>query len=181
MLYCPRNMQHRTLLSALALCTLMVACKGPDFIRLQPTIEEPPALAVVVRMNDPATSGQLLSGFYALEGNTWRWTGPKFSVALGAPPSAPRKGAGLVFNFDLPDASIAALKKITLTAAVGSVSMPAQTFATAGSHEYRCDVPASAFSQDKVRVDFSLDKSLKPEGDNRDLGVVAMAIGLVAK
>lgn len=181
MLYCRRNMQHRTLLSALALCTLMVACKGPDFIRLQPTIEEPPALASFIRISDPGSSGQLLTGFYALESNSWRWTGPKFSVALGVPLSAPKKGAGLVFNFDLPDATIAALKNITLTAAIGSVSLPPQTFTTAGSHEYRREVPAAAFSRDSVRVDFSLDKSLKPEGDNRELGVVATSAGLVAK
>ena len=99
-------MQHPKILPALLLFALTAACRRPDPLRLQPTIEEPPALAGAIRMADPATASQLLRGFYPVEQNAWRWSAPKFSVVLGAPLSASKKGAGLILEFSLIDPEI---------------------------------------------------------------------------
>ncbi len=125
----------------------MFACKRPDPIRLQPTIEEPAAPASVVRIADPSTSEQLLRGFYGRENGSWRWTAPKFTVALGVPPSAPKLGAALALDFTLPDASVRELKRITIGASVGGEKLSPETFDTPGAHEYRREIPAAAFDE----------------------------------
>ena len=46
----------------------------------------------MIRMSDPATADQLISGFYDMEGegdNAWRWTGPDFTLALAPPAVVP--------------------------------------------------------------------------------------------
>jgi hypothetical protein len=159
----------------------MLACKRPDPIRLQPTIEEPAVLASTVRISDPVTYGQLLRGFYELEANTWRWAAPRFNVALGTPPGAPKKGAVLFLEFTLPETSIAALKSITITGKVARTELPPETYTTPGSHEYRREVPAAAFTRDVVDAEFFVDKFLKPAGDGRELAVITNAIGLEPK
>ena len=132
-------------------------------------------------MSDASTSSQLVRGFYPLEANTWRWAGPRFTVVLGVPPKARKNGATLVLALHLPDISIQKLKAITLTARVGDATLSPQTYSTAGVLEYRRSVPASAFTEDQVQVDCSLDKFLKLEGDPRELGVVVTGVGLEPK
>jgi hypothetical protein len=174
-------MQHFKFLPVVCLCTLTLACKRPDPIRLQPTIEEQTALAPIVRTNDPLTIGQLLRGFYELEVNAWRWAAPKFDVALEAPPNAPKKGAVLFLEFSLPETSIATFKSITIRAEVARTELPPETYTTPGPHEYRRDVPSAAFTRDVVGAEFSVDKFLKPAGDGRELAVIARTIGLEPK
>lgn len=174
-------MQHLKFLPALCLFTITITCKRPDTIRLQPTIEEPAALASVVHLNDPVTDKQLLRGFYELEVNTWRWAGPKFDVLLGAPPGAPQKGAVLFLRFTLPEISIATLKSFTITGKVARTELSAETYTTPGVHEYRREVPAAAFTRDMVVAEFSVDKFLTPAGDGRNLAIITHAIGLEPK
>src|ERR1700730_9841956 len=116
-------MRYSRFLTAVWLCVLTQACKRPDPIRLQPTIEEPATLVSMIRIADPSTSSQLVRGFYPLESNTFRWAAGKFSVALGTPATARTNGAWLVLVFNLPDVSIQTLKKITLTAKTGDVEL----------------------------------------------------------
>ena len=174
-------MQHFKFVPVVCLCTLTLACKRPDPIRLQPTIEEPAALASIVRISDPTTYRQLLRGFYELEVNAWRWAAPKFDVALGTPPSAPKKGAVLFLDFTLPETSMATLKSITIAARVTRTELAPETYTTPGPHEYRREVPAAAFTRDVVDVEFSVDKFLTPAGDGRNLAVITKAIGLEPK
>jgi len=174
-------MQYLTLSLVVCLCTLTLACQRPEQIALQPTIEESSALPSSVHVNDAAVANQLLKGFYELQGNSWRWAAPNFSVVLGTPPSAPKKGATLVLDFSLPDASINALKNITLSARIGGLALPQETFTTDGKHQYRREVPPSALASDMVSVDFTVDKFLKPPGDGRDLAVVVTAVALESK
>src|ERR1700681_3194147 len=54
-------------------------------------------------MADPAIAGQLLSGFYPVEENSWRWVARKFSVALKPPQNSGRNGARLTVHLYLPD------------------------------------------------------------------------------
>src|ERR1700693_763557 len=116
-------MRSTRFLTALWLCVLTQACKRPDPIRLEPTIEEPATLVSMIRIADPSTSGQLVRGFYPLESNTWRWAAGRFSVALGTPPTARKNGAWLLLVFNLPDVSIQTLKKITVRAKTGDVEL----------------------------------------------------------
>jgi len=174
-------MQFKRLLAALFFCLLTQACRRPDPIRLQPTIEEPAALVSTIRIADASTSGQLLRGFYPLESDTWRWASGRFSVILGTPAAARSKGAWLVLTFNLPDASIQTLKKITLTAKTGSVELLPEEYTAPGEHQYRRELPASVFAKDVIEVDFMLDKTLKPPNDGRELGLVVTEIGLETK
>jgi hypothetical protein len=160
---------------------LSQACKRPDPIRLQPTIEEPATLVSMIRIADPSTSSQLVRGFYPLESNTFRWAAGKFSVALGTPAAAHTNGAWLVLIFNLPDVSIQTLKKITLTAKTGDVELSPEVYTTPGEHQYRREVPVSALTKDVFEADFTVDKFLTLPNDSRELGLVVTRIGLVAK
>jgi len=174
-------MRCTRLLAALPLCALIVACKRPEPIRLQPTIEEPAKLVSVIRLADPSSSGQLLRGFYPPESGAWRWAAKKFSVALSAPAAASENGAVLVLMFNLPDASVQALKNIAVQAKIGDLELTAEEFSTPGEHQYRREIPRSAFSKDPIEVDFTLDKVLSLPNDNRELGLVVTQIGLAPK
>ena len=174
-------MRHTRFFTALWLCVLTLACKRPDPIRLQPTIEEPATLVSMIRVADPSTSSQLIRGFYPLESNTFRWAAGRFSVALGTPASARTNGAWLVLTFNLPPVSIQALKKITLKAKAGDVELSPEEYTTPGGHQYRREVPASALTKDVTGADFTLDKFLRLPNDDRELGLVVTQIGLVAK
>lgn len=174
-------MRRFTITLALCLSVETFACKRPDPIRLQPTIEEPAELASMIRIADASTSAQLLRGFYALDQPTWRWTAPRFTVALGAPPGAQTNGARLVLRFDVIEQSITTFKRITLNAKVGEVQLEPETITTAGQHEYRRDVPAAAFTKNVLPADFTVDRFLKPEGDGRELGLIVSMVGLEAK
>jgi hypothetical protein len=174
-------MRYTRLLTALWLCVLTQACKRPDPIRLQPTIEEPATLVSMIRIADPSTSSQLVRGFYPLESNTFRWAARRFSVALGTPAGARANGAWLVLVFSLPDVSIQTLKKITLTAKMGDVELSPEEYTTPGQHQYRREVPVSALTKDVIGADFTVDKFLMLPNDGRELGLVVTQIGLVAK
>lgn len=166
----------------LCLCLALLACKGPEPIRTQPTVEETSGLASIVSVADNARSGQLLSGFYQLEGNAWRWTGQKFSVALGVPARAVRDGADLVLSFSVPEPAIQDLKTIALSAKIGATDLGSETYDKAGAFQYRRSVPAPAFNgKNVVNVDFTLDKVYKAPNDRRDLGVIVRSIGLELK
>ncbi len=139
-------------------------------IRLEPTIEDSAALATALRVNDAAKSDQLLRGFYELQSGSWRWTMPQFAVALGTPAGAAKRGARLLLDFDLPDASIATLKNVTIAVKINDVPLEPETFTTPGQHEYQREVPASAFAKQEATVEFSVDKFLTPPNDRREPG-----------
>ncbi len=174
-------MRQFTIALALCLCTLTPACKRPDPIRLQPTIEEPAALASMIRISDPSTSAQLLRGFYPLDQPTWRWTAPRFTVALQSPPQARINGAWLVLRFTVAEQSIISLKTITLHAKLGELVLAPLTITRDGDQEYRREVPASAVTKEVVDADFTVDRFLKPPADNRELALIVTAVGLESK
>ena len=157
------------------------ACKHAD-VHVTDTIEEAPRLPSTVRTADPATAGQLVSGFYDIEDKAWRWTAQKFAVNLRPPARAAQQGATLEFQFTIPKSSLDKLGSITLTATAGGITLPSETYMKAGEHTYRREVSATVLGSDTVRVDFALDKAIPPgDADKRELGVVAASIGLVAK
>jgi hypothetical protein len=172
---------RRLAIAAPALAALVgAACQNR--IPKQPTIEEPPRPASVVRMGDPSEASQLLSGFYQIEGGSWRWTARQFAVLLRPPAQAARTGAVLELHFSIPQASIGKLKSLTLAAGVNGAALPPETYRKAGGYVYRRELAASLISSGPLRVDFQLDKAVEPGGgDERELGIVVSGAGLVAK
>jgi len=169
-------------MAALALTLVCApACKRHK-VTVQ-TIEEPTSnLASVVATADPHAATQLLSGFYGIEQNAWRWTAGRFSVLLRPPRGAATKGAVLQLKFTIPETSMPKMKMLTLTGYVNGTPLAPETYAKAGQYTYSRDVPAALLPGDSARIDFSLDKTMMPEGaDRRELGVVASMIGFQPK
>lgn len=157
-------------------------CKGRQSRVTVENEEEPAGPASVVRMNDPAAGTQLVSGFYGLEGGSWRWTARKFSAQLGVPPAATQNGATLTFAFSVPDVAIQKFGALGVTASIKGTTLKTQQYDKAGRDTFSADVPASLLTGNSVKVDFALDKTLPPSGgDKRELGVIATSVGLSAK
>ncbi len=134
-----------------------------------------PDLASHLSFADPRAAVQLIHGFYDPEGNAWRWTARQFSAVLPTPDSSTT--TQLVFKFNVPEVSIRKLGPLTLSASVNGFSLPTVTYSVPGDYTYRHDIPAAALTGEAVTVDFSLDKTLPPEGtDRRELGLVAMSL-----
>lgn len=168
---------------ALALAiSVTAACKRREGITVQQTDEDSATIASVIQVSDPRAKQQLLAGFHDIEDNAWRWTARVFSVALRPPANAGQKGATLTLKGAVPDAVIQKLNALSLSATVGGVSLPPETFSAPGEFTYTREVPAKAFSGEAVNVEFSLDKALPPsESDTRELGVIVTSVGLEVK
>ncbi len=175
--------QTRYLLAALSLTLLLAltgACTGKHN-RSAVQNEEPdtgPVMTSTVRMSDPGAGAQLLSGFYPVENGSWRWTAGKFSVRLRTPPAASQRGGALTLAFNVPEIVIRKLNKLTITASINGMALKSSEFEAAGSYVFSTDVPASMLGADSVKVDFALDKSMPPDVDKRELGVVATSVGI---
>jgi hypothetical protein len=139
-------------------------------------------IASRVQMGDPRAAGQLVSGFYDIEENAWRWTGKQFVVELGTPLGAAGRGATLELTFTIPPVVIEKNGSVTLSATVDGNVLAPETYTTAGEHTYKRDVPASLLGGDSVKASFELDKATSPGGaDQRVLGVVTNSAALVRK
>jgi hypothetical protein len=146
--------------------------------RPEATIEEAPSLLTMVQAADPKAAAQLVKGFHAVEGNSWRWTMGKFSVLLGPPPNASKNGAKLALRLSVPEPVTRKLGPVTLSASVDGVALPAETYSQPGQYVYTRDVPPEALGKSAVTVDFALDKYLAPsEADQRELGIVVTVVG----
>lgn len=173
---------RRQFLTPLLLAALGVVagCGAPDLSgRTEEELRQP---STEVQVADPRASSQLISGWYNVEGNSWRWTAGKFSVALRPPIGSAVKGATLTLHFTLPPVVIARLDSVTLSAAIQGTKLGPETYHRAGQTIYARDLPASLLSGNTVRVDFELNRVMVPgKGDNRELGLVADRVGLEVK
>jgi hypothetical protein len=182
-------MKNRKLAAAAlaAAAILLSACKKDQPVPTKATEEESPANAnagplSAIAMNDAKHEAQLLGGFYTVEAGAWRWTAGKFSVMLKTPAGAAQNGGVLDLSFSIPKGNIDKLHSITLGAAVGGTELDPATFTKDGAFKFKREIPASLLSGNTVRIDFHLDKTIKPGGaDQRDLGVVAQKVELSAK
>ena len=133
-------------------------------------------------MGDPKTATQLISGFYGIEQNAWRWTARRFTLVLRPPLGAAQKGATLQLRLTVPSVIVEKLKTIALSATIDGASFPPETYTQAGDYTYTRDVAPALLAGQSVRVDFQLDKSIPPAGaDLRDLGLVVLSAGLESK
>jgi hypothetical protein len=178
-----RGLTRRALVFSLILAAFTVsACKRRHRGAETQPEQAPGTMLSELQMADTRAAVQLAKGFYGPEGNAWRWTQQHFSVVLAPPPGAAQKGAKLVFHFTLPEAEIAKLGPITLSASVAGQDFPPQTYSAAGDYVFERSVPATLLTAQAVNVDFQTDKSLLPTGtDQRELGLVASSIALRAE
>lgn len=146
------------------------------------TEEETPKVATMLTMADPRAPAQLVSGFYNLEQNSWRWTAGHFSVLLRPPRNAEQTGAVLAMKLNVPQPVIDKVKTVTLSAAIHGNILNPETYTKAGDYAYTRDVPAAALHGDSVKVDFSLDRYL-PAGtaESRELGIIVTTVGFEHK
>jgi len=166
----------------LALALAPAGCKRPPKVQVQETVEEGPHMASSINMGDPKQESQLVSGFYGIEGNAWRWTAKQFTAVLKTPLGAAQRGGTLELGLTVPQAVIDKLKTVTLTASVDGNALSPETYSVAGPASYKRDVPASMLSGENVKVDFQLDKAVPPGGgDMRELGIVAGSLSLGPK
>lgn len=142
----------------------------------------PGEVASIISMGDPSYAGQLVRGFYEIENGAWRWTQKDFTVVLATPAGAAQKGALLVLQLTVAEASIAKLGAITLTGSVNGFALPPQQYNAPGNFTYRRDIPAGNLEPPNVHAEFHLDKALEPgQVEPRQLGAVVREIGLEAK
>ena len=138
-----------------------------------------PARASAISMNDGRDAGQLLSGFYEIEGNGWRWTERSFSVALKPPLGSERKGAFVNLRVYMPERHIQTLGRTVLEADANGEALQPRTFSQPGEYVYTAFVPPSELQHNPVYLNFHFDKAIPPSGnDGRELGAVVSFVGL---
>ena len=165
-----------------ALAWAPLGCKRPDKVQVQETVEEGPHLVSTVKMGDPKLETQLISGFYGIEGNAWRWTAHQFTAVLKVPFGASQRGGALELSMTVPPVVIEKLKTISLAASIDGKPLPPETYTQAGPYTYKRDVPAAWLTGDSVKVEFQLDKAMPPSGaDARELGIVVGSLSLEPK
>jgi hypothetical protein len=169
-----------TLAAFVAILVLIpAACKRKP----KPHLVEVPVfvhVASVVNMNDADAAEQLLSGFYAVEDNAWRWVARSFSVALRPPAGAAQSGARLTLKFNLQP-GVLKQGPVTVRASVDGQDLPPETYTAAGTQSYVRDIPASKLGKDVV-VNFACDKAMSPgNGDVRELALIVSSVGLEGK
>lgn len=172
--------RRQLLISSLPLCAAACRRAEPDLSGY--TEEEPPHLLSTISTADPHAAPQLLSGWYQVEQNAWRWTARNFAAVLRPPPASATLGATLELRFAVPDVVITRLKSVTMSASIGDLRFAPQIYRQPGRQVYLREVPPNVLSGDSVRVDFSLSKAVPPsQGDRRELGVIVHSLSLETK
>ena len=119
-----------------------------------------------LRMNDPEAAGQLLSGFYDVEQNAWRWMGEQGAVVLQTPYHPTR----FEMTFFLPDTAPA--RRITV--AINGRVVASQLYP--GPGRYTLTVPVEVCGVAQVTV--AVDQGFQAPGDPRRLGIIVQELGL---
>lgn len=137
-------------------------------------------LLSTVHVADPRAFEQLLGGFHQLEGGSWRWTEREFSVLLEPPPPVPLHSSSLEFHFSVPEATIAALGSVTITARLNGVELGSETISQAAQDiVFIRPVPSALLEMPPLRASFYLDNVMAPTPqDQRELGIIAISIAL---
>jgi hypothetical protein len=170
-------------LAAAALCG--AACSKERKTPVKQTVEEAPGagrMLTAVNMGEPKGARQLLTGFYDIESNAWRWTAKDFAAELRPPAGSATEGATLVFDISVPQVVIDKLHSVTLSASIKGTDLGPETYSKEGQAQYKRDIPGNLLSGPSVRIDFHLDKAMPPgDGDRRSLGLIARSIALESK
>jgi len=170
----------RKLTMAVAVMVAMAGCKkDPQTVRY---LEEGASqLSSAVNTGDPRAAIQLLRGFHDIENNAWRWTGPKFSVALRPPKVIPTEGAKFYMDYAVAELFVQKIPSATLTITVNGKPLEPEVIAKAGNFKLERMVPPAMLQGDLATFDFALDKFLGAgEVDQRELGLIVSGVGLRA-
>jgi hypothetical protein len=161
---------------------LPAGCNRREQVPVGQTEGESPRMASVVHVADPRVEQQLVSGFHAIEQNSWRWTEERFSVVLRSPRDAAQKGALLQLKFVVPEPVVKRLGAVALEASIGDKSLGKESYTQDGEFTYVRQVPPELLQADPVRVNFWVDKALPPSPtDARQLGLIVTTVGLELK
>lgn len=171
---------RRVMVAVLAVGALtgLVACKKKKQ-DVQYVEEGGSQLMSAINVSDPKAAIQLLRGFHDVENNAWRWTGPKFAVALRPPKELPAEGAKLFMEYAVPELFTQKVPETTLTIFVNGKAMVPEKISKAGSYKLERTVSTDLLKGDVVTIDFALDKFLAAGAvDQRELGLIVSAVGL---
>ena len=172
--------RRQLLIPTLAICAAACRKTEPDLSGF--TEEEPAHLSSQIHMADPLVASQLLSGWYQVEQNAWRWTARNFAAVLRPPPGSSALGATLQFRLTVPGVIVQHLKFVTISGSIGNFHLSPETYLQPCDAVYSRDIPPGALSGESVRVDFTLDKAMAPgQADGRELGVIAHSLSLATK
>ena len=156
------------ILGAVVFVFALSSCKH----KFGPTLVE--ARSSFLSMADENAGGQLLRGFYGIEGDGWRWASSKFAVALAKPRG---KSSTLELKFSLPEIVVNQQGPVTLSVEINGSKLPSQTYGKPGQYVYSTPVPSSALKATNT-VEFSTDKAIKPSPqDRRELALVVVSAG----
>ena len=72
-------------------------------------------------------------------------------------------------------------KSITLAASINGTELKSEHYDTPGPYVFNADVPASLLTGESIKVDFSVDKTMRPDGDKRELAIIANSVGITPK
>jgi hypothetical protein len=171
----------RRLAATLALATSLSGCRSSR--ALTPLPEEPAELLSVIEMSNPRGFVQLASGFWNLEGNSWRWATKNFKVVLRTPMHAETNGARLQVSLRVPPVIHDRLGSITLDAKINGYSIAPETYSESRNYVYNRPAPVAAFGKKTaVLVEFTTDKSITaPEDTSRELALIILSVGLTTE
>jgi 4-amino-4-deoxy-L-arabinose transferase-like glycosyltransferase len=118
-------------------------------------------------MNADAAETQLLSGFYEVQSDVWRWMGPSGTAVLRIPDQTQS------FEIDLYVPDNSPTRRITV--ALGGRLLADLPIAEPGGHVLH--VPIERPLGASARVVLRVDATFSPAGDERDLSVVVNSFG----
>ena len=123
--------------------------------------------ASYLAMDSPDAEAHLLGGFYGLEAANWRWMGKQGSALL----FVPENSTEFELVFHIPETAPARRIAVELD----GETLVEKTYSETGSHVLTGPVELPAGRS--VRVSISVDETLRPPGDSRNLGIVVTAFG----
>jgi hypothetical protein len=118
-------------------------------------------------MNSAAAESQLLSGFYEVQSDTWRWMGPSGSAMLAVPETV----ASFALDFYLPENSPARQVRVE----AGGRLLLERTLDGPGGHVV--EAPIQRPPGDAARIVIRASPSFFPPGDERELSIVVNSFG----
>lgn len=167
--------KYLLLCAALLLCACKRSAPPAGPAESQPVA--PATISAAISAADPNAAVQFVSGFHGIEGNAWRWTMAKFTVAL----KPPQTGPGLLkLRFSIPEVITARLGSLTLSAKAGDAVLQPETYAKPGDYVYERELPATLAGRESLLIEFALDKALPPsDSEKRELGIVVASAEIV--
>jgi cephalosporin hydroxylase len=160
---------------AMTRVALILACLAALSCTRRPAPLPPPEPVSVIAIGDRGFERRLLRGFYESTG-AWRWTARVFAASLDPPPSG--RDAYLELDCDLPRELMTEARTITLAARVNGREVGRQTYNSTGRRIFASRVPLGALDRKPAVVEFELDKSARDRTSGRELGLIALNVGL---